>query len=286
MTSTLIDLRGKLPDGMDDVYRVVQAVATELELEILVVGAMARDLVLVHGFNARLERGTRDIDFAVQVRDWASFAKLAEGLISKGFVRAENIAHRFYLKRENELTWEIDLVPFGELADSSGNIKWPPDESIEMSVLGFDEAFEHAFVVEMGNDSPSFKMRVVSPAGMSFLKLISWLERVPSMRTKDAQDIKYLMKSYYKIPDVFDRMYEEGDMKAEDWDQDRASARILGRDAANIIGQEALGFLQTSLLSNPDKLDLLLREMMPRFQEIEYEESLLKLFIEALRERC
>jgi predicted nucleotidyltransferase len=284
MNSILIDVRGKLPQELTDVYREVQNVGKALQLETFVVGAMARDLVLVHGFDARLERGTRDIDFAVQVRDWNAFEKLAEGLIATGFTKAERLAHRFYLEQEGSLKWEVDIVPFGGVADDAGNIKWPPDGVVEMSVMGFEEAFEHSMIVQMGDASSSFTMRVASPASMSFLKLISWLEREPFIRKKDAQDIRYLMKSYSKIPLVFDRIYDEGDMELQDWDEERASAKILGRDAAKLVKKVTFDFLQKSLFSKPDKLDLLWSEMRPKGQEIGYEDSELKVFIESLND--
>ena len=87
MHNILLDLRDTLPQGLVEIYRQVQDASTELQLEVLVVGAMARDLVLVHGFGAQLERGTRDIDFAVQVRDWAAFEDLSGALSARGFTR-------------------------------------------------------------------------------------------------------------------------------------------------------------------------------------------------------
>lgn len=144
MNSTLIDLTGRFPKGMVKIYQAVLSIADSLQLDILVIGAMARDLVLVHGFNARLERGTRDVDFAVRVKDWQSFQVLTDGLIEKGFTKSNRLAHRFYLNDDDGMRWEIDILPFGELANEDYCIQWPPDDSIEMSVLGFEEAFEHS----------------------------------------------------------------------------------------------------------------------------------------------
>ncbi|MEA1988986.1 MAG: nucleotidyl transferase AbiEii/AbiGii toxin family protein [Pseudomonadota bacterium] len=282
MNSTLIDVTGKLPSGIVKIYREVFDAAGELQLEALVVGAMARDLVLVHGFDARLERGTRDVDFAVQVKDWKAFQDLSAGLIEKGFTKADKLAHRFFLNDEDGIRWEVDIVPFGELADENGCIKWPPDESIEMSVLGFDEAFEHSLAVQLGDSDNQFSIKVAAPASMAFLKLISWLEREPAIRSKDAKDIRYLMRTYSKIPTIFDRIYEEGDMEAQGWDEQRASASILGRDAAIQLNQEVFDYLNNALFSKPEKLDFLLNEMTGGFQDHDYEESELKVFIDSL----
>ncbi|GKT11246.1 MAG: hypothetical protein ISEC1_P0209 [Thiomicrorhabdus sp.] len=168
------------------------------------------------------------------------------------------------------------------MADEAHNIKWPPDGAIEMSTLGFDEAFENAFSVKMGSDLESFEIKVASPEVMCILKLISWLEREPIVRTKDALDLRYIMSSYCKIPAVLDRMYEEGDMESQEWDENRASARILGRDAEKRLKKQTLEHLQSSLFSQPTTLNLLWAEMRPNFQEIDYENSELKVFIDAL----
>ena len=269
---------------MVNIYREVLGVAGQLQLEVLVVGAMARDLVLVHGFGARLERGTRDVDFAVQIKDWQSFQELTEGLIEKGFTKADKLAHRFYLKDDDGIRWEIDIVPFGDLADENGCIKWPPDESIELSVLGFDEAFENSLIVQLGDGDNQFSIQVAAPASMAFLKLISWLERDPSIRTKDAKDIQYLMRTYSKIQVVFDRMYDEGDMEAQEWDERRASASILGRDASSQLKKEVCDYLNDALFSKREKLDLLLNEMTESSQGQGYEESELKVFINSVVE--
>ena len=285
MNSGLIDIRGKLPQGLVTVYRQVQNIADQLQLDVVVVGAMARDLVLVHGFNARLERGTRDIDFAVHVADWSSFHKLSEKLMVSGFKRADKLAHRFYVTLQDGMDWEVDIIPFGDLADAEKMIKWPPDESIMMSVLGFDEAFDSALTVQMGEMSANFMMKVVSPAAMSILKLISWLEREPIIRKKDAQDLRYLMKTYSKIPIILDKMYDQGFMEAQDWDEERASAMALGFDARKIVKQQTYDFLYAQLFSKSEKLDVLMREMVMQPVAFDYDVSELKVFIDAFFNR-
>jgi len=67
MKSTLIDFSGKLPHGLVELYACVDGAAKRVDVPFLIVGAMARDLIMVHGFGAQLERGTRDVDFAVDL---------------------------------------------------------------------------------------------------------------------------------------------------------------------------------------------------------------------------
>ena len=74
--NTLIDVTGKLPRGLVEMYRKVDVCAKGLGIDYLIVGAMARDLVMHHGFGAHIERGTRNVDFAIQVASWQEFNTL------------------------------------------------------------------------------------------------------------------------------------------------------------------------------------------------------------------
>ena len=85
MNELLIDLTGKLARGPVEIYTLVHQISQELGIPYLVVGAMARDLVLVHGFDAKIERGTKDVDFGINVPSWEHFHALKERLLEAGF---------------------------------------------------------------------------------------------------------------------------------------------------------------------------------------------------------
>ena len=157
--------------------------------------------------------------------------------------------------------WEIDIVPFGEIADNDHNISWPPEQDVVMNVLGFSEAFEHALDVHISED-PSIVIPVASPAGMCLLKLVSWLDRDVGQRAKDAIDFEYVIRSYTKIPEIRDAVYdEEGQMEAQDWDETNASAMKLGQDAREISSSATRDFLKESLFDRPSKKEELARDM-------------------------
>ena len=65
--NTCVDIAGKLPAGLVKLYADINEHAKALAVNFLVVGAMARGLVLVHGFGSKIERGTRDVDFGINV---------------------------------------------------------------------------------------------------------------------------------------------------------------------------------------------------------------------------
>lgn len=229
MSKRSLDLSGKIEASLLGVLRDVSQVAASLSIPFFVIGATARDIVLELGFGIRPSRATRDLDFGVEVADWREFQSLADGLVALGEFVPSSAAQRFFHQRSG---LPVDIVPFGRLAGSNGAILWPPEYEVEMSILGFDEAYEHAWVVRLGID---LEIPFVSPAGWALLKLISWKDRDLSKRVKDAQDLALILQHYAEVGND-ERLYSEESslFQEEGYDFGCAGARLLGRDLAAI----------------------------------------------------
>jgi predicted nucleotidyltransferase len=128
----------------------VKAVAQAKGLDPLLVGAAARDLLLVNVFGQRVRRATKDVDFAVALPDWSAFAQLKEHLIrDHGFAGDARQQHRLVFRAEGRGSGTpIDLVPFGALQVNRHTLVWPPEMDVYMTVAGFAEALESAQLVE------------------------------------------------------------------------------------------------------------------------------------------
>jgi predicted nucleotidyltransferase len=84
------------------------------------------------------------------------------------------------------------------------------------------------------------------------LKLIAWNEKYPE-RAKDAQDIRYIMQHYIDAGNADRLDSEDSDLRKEkDFDYEKASARILGRDIAKIAIDEAVSLLLEILKRETD----------------------------------
>lgn len=263
MKNTYVNITGKLLVGLVELYSDISEHAEELDINFLVVGAMARDIVLVHGFDSNIERGTRDVDFGINVASWDEFYALRDNLLQAGYELDEHKIHRLTCKDEGGLPWEIDIVPFGGIADDDNSIQWPPEQNFSMNVLGFSEAFEHALSVQI-SEEPEIVIPVASPVGVSLLKLVSWLDREIELRAKDATDFSYLIQSYSKIPEIYDALYDDGYMEAQEWDESRASAMKLGEDVAETASIETINFLSENLFNQPEKIEQFVRDMKSR----------------------
>ncbi|KPV94427.1 hypothetical protein AN214_03524 [Pseudoalteromonas sp. P1-9] len=271
MKTTSPNVVGKLPEGLVELYQIISHHTEALDIPYLVVGATARDIILHHGFGAAIERGTRDVDFGIQVESWEQFEQLKIALIENGFAPHKTKPHQLITTVSNGQEWEVDIIPFGEIANDESTIAWPPQYNIEMSVTGFKEAFDHSLNVTISDD-PTLEIKVASPAGMLLLKLISWLEREHSIRQKDAMDIYYLTKHYSKIPEIADSLYSDNYMEDQDFDEHKAGAMKLAGDAKDIASEESLVFINEKLFADEAKLDNLILDISRNIQ-IEYAEA-------------
>jgi predicted nucleotidyltransferase len=257
MTKKLLDISDKLDPGTIAIYRDVADVAGDLNIDYLVVGASGRDLIFQHAYGVEVQRATNDYDFAFEVADIAAYEALRSTLISKGF-QPDRQSQRLVSPRGVD----VDLVPFGDLADEAGNITLPPEHDHKMSVLGFPEALASAQIVRMSQE-PVLDVPVVSLPGLVLLKLIAWSDRPREKRAKDAQDFRYVIESFLKIPEDVSRIWEEANyIERFEGDIEQVSAAILGRQTREIADDRSAGVV-FGLLTG-DQLDAFTVDMDAR----------------------
>ncbi len=243
MTNVSLDLSNKLPTGQINIIRRVVRTATKLGLtRLFIVGAQARDLILQYAYDLPVRRATNDIDFGIVVETWDEFAKLLDALItSEGFQPHPHQQKRL-LHEEGAI---IDLVPFGNLEHVSGLIVWPPDFAIEMSTVGFREAYANSIVIRLAED---LVVKVASLAGLALLKIVAWSDR---HFERDAQDLGLIMKNYLDAGNQ-ERVYSNGgdcsDLLNKDFDYDKANARVLGRDIGRLLTDESCRAIERVLV--------------------------------------
>lgn len=123
----------------------------------------------------------------------------------------------------------LDIVPFGGVAEKGDFIEWPPDRSFKMSVVGFRECYQHVVQIKI-SDKAEVAINVVSLAGLTILKLISWDEN-SDRRHKDASDLFFIIQNYLDAGNL-ERLFDEAPdiVDSGDYNYEAGSARLLGRD--------------------------------------------------------
>ncbi|MBW2040005.1 MAG: nucleotidyl transferase AbiEii/AbiGii toxin family protein [Deltaproteobacteria bacterium] len=230
MSKNLLDLSGKIDNFTLEAFETTAHIAKSQGVPFFIVGATARDMILMHGYDIPTIRATRDIDFGVRVPDWDHYKKLREGLEATGKFTPTNEVQR--LKFKERLI--IDIIPFGPIAGRSDSLTWPPDHEIEMTTLGFEESYRHSLMVRL-RSNPVLEIQFATLAGLALMKIISWHDKYPE-RASDAQDLALIMRTYIDAGNDERLFSEEADLvENEDFDYVCASARLLGRDIAAIL---------------------------------------------------
>jgi predicted nucleotidyltransferase len=242
-----------------EIVREIQKTSKALGVELLLVGAQAKVILLenIHGLNPG--RATGDIDFAFAVESWEQFEQIKLSLIATGnFSELPKTAQRLLYKSSLiEHEYIVDIIPFGAVQDANNMIAWPPDMDVMMSVSGYQEALESALSVEIGTN---LTIKVVSLPGLAILKIFAWSERGTTTENKDAIDLLTLLRAYYEAGNT-DRIYEEPDsatLESLDYNQELMGAWLLGYDAATIADESTIERI-TALLE--DKKENLVLQM-------------------------
>lgn len=229
MTGSVIDLSECA--ALSQLAEVVKVLRHEApDHEPLLVGAMARDLLLSYAHAIPIARATMDIDFAFAVDNWRDYDRLRQDLLkSAQFTEDRTIQHRLLF--QNVVC--IDLLPFGGVERSDRTIAWPPRQDKEMCVIGYKEAMSSAVNVHLPRHQ---HIAVVSLPAMAIIKLVAWHGRHHDQPYKDAFDLGFVLRHYLDAGND-ERLYREAAILLDDpqFDYLLAGAWLLGGDARKVL---------------------------------------------------
>ena len=199
------------------------------EIDFYIVGATARDILLTNLYGLIPERKTMDIDIAIAISNWEEFEIIERELPQREYFEKDSYQKQRFIYKG---FYAIDVIPFGKIAQKDGNIYWPPDGVIAMSVSGFPEIAAAAISVSIDDE---LNIRISSLPGFFLLKLIAWKDRYLSS-LKDAYDIALILLHYLGINEQR-AVQEHYDLyEVEPFDQVEASGRLIARDVKALIG--------------------------------------------------
>ena len=239
MTQQLLNISKKINSYILEVLEAISNIAVSLEISFFVCGALARDIILYNVFEVEIKRATEDVDFGVMAESWDEFQQLTKKMNQSKHFRKDKDPQRFYYKDD----FPIDIVPFGKISKPNNIISWPDCEGVVMNTLGFEEAYGDSVSILL-RKAPELKLKIASLRGLAAIKLISWKDRYPE-RSKDAKDFEYIALNYIDAGNL-ERVYSGKDSdisEIEDADYELMSARLMGRDVAEILNFEAKDYI-------------------------------------------
>ena len=233
-----------------------------------VIGATARDIILSGIHKQTSARRTADLDIAIAIKDWDKFAQISKELCKiEGFTKDKKQSQRF--KFQN--MYDIDIVPFGEIAKEDNNIYWPPEEQFAMSVVGFTEVANHTLDITIDDE---YAIKVASLPGIFILKLAAFNDR-KNTTNKDADDLAFIIENYLSINEERAVAEHYDIYAAENFNTFTAGAILLGRDIKTIIGEYTDTiqiFIQIiEVESNMEDESLLMNQIIETHKSINYD---------------
>jgi predicted nucleotidyltransferase len=221
-----------------------------MKIDFYVIGATARDMILCNLYDLIPNRKTVDLDIAIAILDWSQFERIEKQLPAKeGFMKNKNQKQRFLYRN----IYEVDIVPFGGVTQSDGNIYWPPNEDVAMSTWGFSEVAKATLTMQIDNE---FTVQIASLPGIFLLKLIAWKDR-HLLGAKDAYDIALMLDNYLdiNIERVVDEHYDL--YEAEDFDPVIAGSRLMARDVKKLLQEDdtVLNYLRKIVVEEINQME-------------------------------
>lgn len=231
---------------LKETIREVCSAAEKLEINVVLVGALMAQYTPEIGADYPKFRGTNDADFGVSVRDWESFKKLYEELLSRGFKPNPKIEHRLYRGATM-----VDLIPYGSQIAPDGKLTWP-ESGFEMTVVGFDEVCAAARKSGQSNDPP---LAVITVPGFVLLKIIAFLDRESRRDPKhrdDGKDIEYWLRNFASGTDDARRFDLAGQAGLEHQEYETAGAALLGMEVGKLASPDAAAYVDRFMKKSED----------------------------------
>lgn len=227
------------PTGLDRVLPALTRGMQQLGLDFFLVGAVARDLWLDTAMDAAPRRRTMDVDLAVLVRHEAEYEQLRTWLVTHEQFHAPS-SSAFCLIHEPTGV-QVDLMPFGGIADAEGRVRVAGKGLTSISVEGLAEVLARAAPVRI-TDQITWQM--VTLPGLVGLKLLAWNDR-PEQRGKDGTDLRLIFQHYHALitDDIITQHYELLISLADTVDDD-----IMCLVGIQVLGQELKSLVSTAPL--------------------------------------
>lgn len=208
-------------------------------LPLYVVGAVARDIMMILSGGDASKRRTIDLDVAIAIEDWHSFDIVCETLQKSHFKRF-GITQKFYYEGENgDSDYEVDVVPFGGVAIDE-KICWPPEGNPVMSVKCFQDVMNKAVDVNVNDE---LTVKIAPLCGQFLIKLDAWNDR-NALTDKDAEDMVFILKNYHDIQLLNNRKEPPAAVTYDDESMDTTiwGAQWLAYDLSKLLTTEHLQF--------------------------------------------
>lgn len=243
MTPSCANLRHPIDEATTSLLSRLAVTANEHGVNLLLVGAFAREVLFYHMCGIETGISTMDTDISVHVTDWASFNRLRMALKHKGFQLEKDTVEKVVDEKSGK---EVDLIPFGPVAGFDARLVWP-NNGPTWNVLGFEEALAFAVRLPVGSRAGApLSISLVTMASLVMLKIMSFYDR-PEARVRDVRDIGFIIRNYLDAGNRERLLMQPVLVARAARNTDEAAAVLIGQDIGNMASAATKRFLVDKL---------------------------------------
>jgi predicted nucleotidyltransferase len=243
MTPTSVTLQHPLDEQTASLLLRLAVTAKKQGIDMLLVGAFAREVLFYHVHGIETSISTMDTDISVHVADWASFHRLRTALALENFEIKKDIVEKIVDKASGK---EVDLIPFGPVAGADALLKWPNDGPT-WNVMGFDEALGAAIAISLQTaEGEAVSVPMVTISSLVMLKIMSFYDR-PKERVRDVRDIGFVIRHYFDAGNRERFLLQPALVARAAQKPDEAAAVLLGQDIGCVACEATKKFLVDKL---------------------------------------
>jgi len=238
MTPTSVTLQHPLDEQTASLLLRLAVTANKQGIDMLLVGAYAREVLFYHVHGIETSISTMDTDISVHVSDWDSFHRLRTALDLVNF-EIKDLVEKIVDKASGK---EVDLIPFGPVAGADALLKWPNDGPT-WNVMGFDEALGASLAIPLQTaEGETVSVPMVTISSLVMLKIMSFYDR-PKERVRDVRDIGFVIRHYLDAGNRERLLLQPALVALAAQKPDEAAAVLLGQDIGCVACEATKKFL-------------------------------------------
>ncbi|TYB30968.1 MAG: hypothetical protein FXF47_06525 [Candidatus Mcinerneyibacterium aminivorans] len=220
----------KLPlNNPKKILKILNNIFEKFETDFMIIGAIARIVLLENIYGYTRGRATKDLDLSVFISNWKEYDNIMNEFVNEySFRKNKKIYHRI---SNNE--YAIDIIPSGKIA-KNGEIFWPPNYENSIDVDFFIKSFENSLLIKPEYKSDNLNFHIPNLEGLFVLKFIGWYERKYS---SDAGDLDLILSCMYKnYENILFEKYSE--LITYDYKYHEVFPKILSKELFTILNSE------------------------------------------------
>ena len=243
-------------NNSEKILKVINKVMTKFSTKYMIIGAVARSILIENIYKSDITRATKDLDISIMIKNWQEYDNIINEFINNYNYNKDKIKYH----RLKCGSYIIDILPFGKI-EKNNKIYWPPNFKEYMYVDFWNEIFKSSLKILVKENHKNIKIKIPSLEGFFLLKIVSWFGRLSSKDARDIKSILTVMKKEYQDL-LFDKYYY---LISDNYEYNKVFPFILFKELTKILDNKNLRKIFVNYLDDEKKIN---EQLIPNMLDV------------------